>query len=60
LQVADFGGGLDVFFLDVGRYPTTAEGFEALVANPGSLEAWNGPYLKKGAIPNDPWGQEYQ
>lgn len=49
---------LDHYRLDVGRYPSTQEGLNALVANPGA-DNWEGPYLKKG-IPQDPWGKSYQ
>ena len=58
-QIEMFGQALDQFRLDVGRYPTTQEGLNALVQNPGA-ENWQGPYLKKGIIPNDPWGKPYQ
>jgi general secretion pathway protein G len=57
-QIEMLGQGLDAFRLDVGRYPTTSEGLNALVTNPG-VEGWNGPYLKKG-LPNDPWKKPYQ
>lgn len=57
-QIEMLGQALDAFRLDVGRYPTTAEGLSALVTNPG-VEGWNGPYLKKG-LPNDPWKKPYQ
>ncbi|HDD45332.1 MAG TPA: type II secretion system protein GspG [Candidatus Desulfofervidus auxilii] len=56
-QIELFGAALDAFRLDVGRYPTTEEGLEALVTNPG-IEKWDGPYLKK-KIPLDPWGHPY-
>lgn len=56
-QIEMLGQGLDAFRLDVGRYPTTSEGLNALVTNPG-VEGWNGPYLKKG-LPNDPWKRPY-
>lgn len=59
LQIEDFGAGLDLFSLDVGRYPTTEEGLQALVANADGLNRWNGPYLKKKVIPQDPWGYDY-
>lgn len=59
VQVADFEGALDMFRLDVGRYPTTAEGLGALIQNPG-LQNWSGPYLKKNTLPKDPWTREYQ
>lgn len=56
-QIEMLGQALDAFRLDVGRYPTTSEGLNALVTNPG-VEGWNGPYLKKG-LPNDPWKKPY-
>ncbi|MBL3527838.1 MAG: type II secretion system major pseudopilin GspG [gamma proteobacterium endosymbiont of Lamellibrachia anaximandri] len=59
LQIEEFGAGLDLFHLEVGRYPTTDEGLIALVEKPNSVEGWNGPYLKKKQIPEDPWGNEY-
>jgi len=48
---------LDMFEMDVGRYPTNEEGLAALRTNPGSLSTWKGPYLKRD--PNDPWGNPY-
>ena len=60
LQIEDFGAGLDLFTLDVGRYPTTEEGLQALVSDVGGIKKWNGPYLKKSLIPQDPWGNDYQ
>ena len=48
---------LDTFETDNDRYPTTSEGLQSLVTNPGSLTEWKGPYLKK--IPPDPWGEAY-
>lgn len=56
-QIELLGQALDQFRLDVGRYPTTEEGLNALVNNPG-IEKWEGPYLKKG-LPLDPWGRPY-
>lgn len=56
-QIELLGQSLDQFRLDVGRYPTTQEGLQALVTNPG-IDNWDGPYPKK-AIPNDPWGRPY-
>ena len=58
-QIELFGTALDSFRLDVGRYPTTAEGLEALIVKPPGVETWNGPYLKKSEIPLDPWGNPY-
>ena len=56
-QIELFGVALDNFRLDVGRYPTTQEGLDALQKNPGA-DNWDGPYLKK-EIPPDPWGKVY-
>jgi general secretion pathway protein G len=56
-QVEQLGQALDLFRLDTGRYPTTSEGLNALVTDPGA-PGWDGPYLKK-ALPNDPWGKPY-
>lgn len=59
VQIADLEGALGLFRFDVGRYPTTAEGLNALLENPG-LDNWSGPYLTKNSLPKDPWGHEYQ
>jgi len=57
-QIAELESTLDVFRLDVGRYPTSEEGLQALNTRPGNLEKWDGPYLRK-ALPLDPWGHPY-
>ena len=44
--------------LDVGTYPSTEDGLQALMTNPGDSEKWNGPYIKP-AVPKDPWGNDY-
>ncbi len=59
LQIEELGAGLDLFHLEVGRYPTTDEGLTALVEEPTGVNNWNGPYLKKKTLPKDPWGNEY-
>ena len=59
VQIADLDKSLELFKLDVGRYPTTEEGLEALVKKPGNANGWNGPYLK-GGLPTDPWGHAYR
>src|SRR3954447_23177081 len=55
IQIQSFGSALDLFYLDAGRYPTTAEGLAALVRPTGGVAGWAGPYLKGGSVPNDPW-----
>ncbi|MBI2993779.1 MAG: type II secretion system major pseudopilin GspG [Gammaproteobacteria bacterium] len=59
LQIEELGTALDLFNLENGRYPTSSEGLQALVAAPTGLQNWNGPYLKKATIPDDPWGKPY-
>jgi general secretion pathway protein G len=59
IQIAELSGALDIYRLEVGRYPTTDEGLQALVEKPGDAKNWNGPYLKKSAVPEDPWGYDY-
>ena len=60
IQIADLSGALDIYRLEVGRYPTTSEGLQALVEAPGDSKNWNGPYLKKSQVPKDPWGFDYE
>lgn len=59
IQIESFGSALDLFYLDSGRYPTSSEGLVALVQRPGNNPTWNGPYLKGGVVPADPWGRPY-
>ena len=59
IQIESFASALDLFHLDVGRYPSTAEGLVALTQRPGGEQSWNGPYLRGNAVPNDAWGHVY-
>jgi general secretion pathway protein G len=57
VQIANFQTALGAYRLDVGDYPSTAEGLQALRVNPGH-PGWNGPYMPQD-IPRDPWGVPY-
>lgn len=57
-QLVGFEKALQQYRLDVGRFPTTEQGLQALVTRPASVSKWDGPYLEK-AVPPDPWGQPY-
>jgi general secretion pathway protein G len=59
IQIQSFAAALDLYYLDTGRYPSNSEGLDALVQRGGGIAAWNGPYLKGGNVPNDPWGKPY-
>jgi general secretion pathway protein G len=60
-QIELLGSALDGFYLDVGRYPTTSEGLNALLEKPANVpeNKWKGPYLPKKIIPKDAWGNEF-
>ena len=59
IQLAAFEQALDLYRLDVGRYPSTEEGLGGLMRQPGGTNGWNGPYLDGQAVPADPWGHPY-
>lgn len=59
LQIKSLSTALELFYLDTGRYPSNKEGLRILVERPEALATWNGPYLRNGELPRDPWGQSY-
>ena len=59
VQVEDLSAALDMYKLDVGKYPTTEQGLAALVEKPATSKRWNGPYLRKSKVPQDPWVTDY-
>jgi general secretion pathway protein G len=60
IEIDQIGQTLDLFKLELGRYPTTQEGLQALVTAPPGLPNWAGPYWKKSTVPKDPWGHDYK
>ena len=60
IEIGQIGQSLDLFKLEVGRYPSSSEGLQALVSAPSGAANWNGPYWKKSSIPKDPWGNDYR
>jgi general secretion pathway protein G len=48
-----------LYKLDVGSYPTTDQGLEALITRPPGASRWAGPYLKGDKLPEDPWGRPF-
>jgi general secretion pathway protein G len=59
IQIQSFTSALDLYYMDAGRYPSSAEGLDALVRPTAGGGAWNGPYLRGGTVPKDPWGKPY-
>ena len=57
-DISMLGTALGVFEVDNGRYPTSAEGLDALRSAPGGLTTWKGPYIER-PVANDPWGNPY-
>jgi general secretion pathway protein G len=58
IQIESFSSALDLYYLDLGRYPNSSEGLNALTRS-NNAPGWNGPYLRGGVVPNDPWGHGY-
>ncbi|MCW3783536.1 type II secretion system major pseudopilin GspG [Defluviimonas salinarum] len=59
LQIKSLGNAVQLYYIDLGRYPTDAEGLGALAAAPAGAEGWNGPYITTAAGLSDPWGRDY-
>lgn len=57
-QIESIDKALDQYRLDVGHYPSTEQGLDALYSKPQNVDRWAGPYLKK-PVPLDPWGNRY-
>lgn len=62
IQIQSFKNALELFELNVGRFPTTDEGLKVLIQKPSDEESgskWSGPYLKSKEVPKDPWNKDY-
>lgn len=60
IQIEQLRSALDIFATDVGRYPTEAEGLNALVEDTRHIVGWKGPYLRGGKLPTDPWRRPFR
>lgn len=58
-SIQRLGQVLDLYRLDVGSYPSTEEGLNALSTKPADANNWNGPYLKGAQEPRDPWNHPF-
>lgn len=58
-SIERIGSVLDLYKLDVGNYPSTQDGLQALIVKPDDAQTWAGPYLKSSNLPVDPWGHPY-
>ncbi len=57
-RIAELSAQLDLYKLETGRYPTSAEGLKALLQAPAGVNNWNGPYVKNADSIKDPWNNE--
>lgn len=53
------GLALDMFEADIGSYPSTEQGLDALIRRPDGVDNWRGPYIKKSNRFEDPWRNNY-
>jgi general secretion pathway protein G len=58
LQMAAVSQPLNMYRVHHNKYPTTAQGLDALVANPGDDKSWRGPYTEENKL-TDPWGKKF-
>lgn len=59
LQLAQIRNSLQLYYIDIGRYPAASEGLSALVQSPPDASSWKGPYLESSEALVDPWGRDY-
>ena len=59
VQIESIASALDNYHLEIGRYPSQEQGLYALVEAPSGVVGWDGPYLAKKKLPDDPWGAPY-
>ena len=59
-QLKSLASGLDLYKIDVGKYPSEQAGLKALVENTDNAKRWQGPYIAGKSVPQDPWDHPYQ
>ncbi len=60
IKMEQLAGQLEILRLEAGRYPNSQEGLRALIEKPGSMDKWNGPYIKDPSSLKDPWGNDFK
>jgi len=59
IQLETLSQSLIMYQLDIGDYPTTEQGLAALWTEPGQVDAWNGPYVRRERQLIDPWNRPF-
>ena len=58
IQIETVVNSLQYFENDVGTYPTTEQGLQALWTAPEGVADWDGPYVRREKQLVDPWGSK--
>jgi general secretion pathway protein G len=61
-QIHNFQSALRQYYLDIGVYPSTEQGLQALIVRPTTppaSELWKGPYLQPPVVRKDSWGHDF-
>lgn len=59
IELESLKGAVQLFYIDTGRYPSEAEGLDALITAPANTSNWQGPYLEGANSLLDPWENRY-
>lgn len=59
LQIQQLKSAAQLYYIDLGRYPTESEGLAVLFQAPAGASEWAGPYLDSEEALSDPWGRDY-
>ena len=57
IQVKNIAQAVELYYLDLGGYPSPDQGLQALVQPTGP--GWRGPYVRDARGLTDPWGHPY-
>ncbi|WP_300528956.1 type II secretion system major pseudopilin GspG [Maricaulis sp.] len=58
-QMASIATALELYYIDMGRYPGEEDGLIVLVEAPENDPVWQGPYFREASGLTDPWGRPY-
>lgn len=59
IQMENLNGAIQIYYIDVGRYPSESDGLGALLSAPGNVTGWLGPYVDNTDDLTDPWGRSF-
>lgn len=59
VQIEELSSALEMYKLDTNVYPSSDQSLQALVQQPAGVDDWNGPYLRKPFVPQDPWKKDF-